>query len=498
MAHDVFISYSHKDKAVADAICARLEQDGVRCWYAPRDIVPGADWAASIIEAIRTSRAMVLVFTDYSNASQQVKREVNNAVSNGVTIVPFKLTDTLPTEGMQYYLSTVHWLDAMNLPLSQSVEQLNSLMQAILSGTKPDLSSYSAPPVQEKKPLPGWVAGLLSFVAVLLVGGAVLLPRYLSSRSSGDGAEATDALSGSAELAAVAVPAVGSADIQNPDDTGTLGNLQGNYQNGAIAASDGEWFYYSTGEGLYRMRLDGSEKTQLTDVACSYLGVIDGFVYYYASPSPGSEGIHRMGTDGSQDTVIYTGMLEDMRIVDERIYFKNSLDGLKLYSVAIGGGDVRCEGDTESLYYLTIWDGLMYWANDEDGRCLYRANLDGSEATKLTSSAVDSITVADGWIMYNDLGDYHLHMLEASTLEDHKLGLSGVYDPVISPYGIVGQDPTNSLKLCRTDLGGSAVNSVADVRADDICVCEGYVFFTNEDDGNVYMVDVYGENLTQL
>ena len=31
MAHDVFISYSKKDKAVADAICARLEQDGVRC-----------------------------------------------------------------------------------------------------------------------------------------------------------------------------------------------------------------------------------------------------------------------------------------------------------------------------------------------------------------------------------------------------------------------------------------------------------------------------------
>ena len=44
MAHDVFISYSHKDKAVADAIVARLEQDNCRCWYAPRDIAPGADW----------------------------------------------------------------------------------------------------------------------------------------------------------------------------------------------------------------------------------------------------------------------------------------------------------------------------------------------------------------------------------------------------------------------------------------------------------------------
>jgi len=503
MAHDVFISYSHKDKAVADAICARLEQGGARCWYAPRDIVPGADWAASIIEAIRTTKVMVLVFTDYANASQQVMREVSNAVSNSVTIVPFKLTESLPTEGMQYYLSTVHWLDALDRPLAQSVEQLNGLVQAILAGTTPDAASFAPSPERPRRELPSWAIGVLSFLAVLLVGGAILGPRILATRSSGDAAagegQAAEEASGDVALQAVAVPASGSADIQDPSNTGTLGNLQGNYQNGAIAASDGEWFYFRSSDGcLCKMRLDGSERTQLSDLKPSYIGVVDGYVYYYASPSAGSEGIHRMGTDGSHDTVIYTGMLEDMMIVGERIYFKNSLDGLKLYSVALAGGDVRCEGDAGSLYYLTIWDGLMYWANDDDGRCLYRASLDGGDATKLTSSAVDSITVADGWIMYNDLGDYHLHMLEAATLEDHKLALSGVYDPVISPYGIVGEDPTNSLKLCRADLGGSAVNAVADVQAEDICVCEGYVFFTNEDDGNVYMLDVYGENLTQL
>ncbi len=503
MAHDVFISYSHKDKAVADAICARLEQGGARCWYAPRDIVPGADWAASIIEAIRTTKVMVLVFTDYANASQQVMREVSNAVSNSVTIVPFKLTESLPTEGMQYYLSTVHWLDALDRPLAQSVERLNGLVQAILAGTTPDAASLAPPPEQPRRELPSWAIGVLSFLAVLLVGGVILAPRILATRSSGDAAagegQAAEESSGDVALQAVAVPASGSADIQDPDNTGTRGNLLGNYQNSGYAASDGEWFYFRAGDGfLWKMRLDGSERTQLNEEQSSYIGVIDGYVYYYGSSSAGTEGIRRMPTDGGQATTIYTGMLEDMMVVGERVYFKNSLDGLKLYSVALEGGDVRCEGDVTGLYYLTIWDGLMYWANDEDGRCLYRANLDGSDATKLTDSAVDSITVADGWIMYNDLGDYHLHMLEAATLEDHRLTLSGIYDPVISSWGIVGQDPANSLHLCRTDLGGSAVNPIVDVRADNMSVCEGYVFFTNEDDGNVYMVDIYGDNLTQL
>ncbi len=34
MAHDVFLSYSSKDKAVADAVCHALESDGVRVWMA--------------------------------------------------------------------------------------------------------------------------------------------------------------------------------------------------------------------------------------------------------------------------------------------------------------------------------------------------------------------------------------------------------------------------------------------------------------------------------
>lgn len=42
--HDVFISYSMKDKVVGDAVCATLEAKRIRCWIAPRDILPGQEW----------------------------------------------------------------------------------------------------------------------------------------------------------------------------------------------------------------------------------------------------------------------------------------------------------------------------------------------------------------------------------------------------------------------------------------------------------------------
>jgi hypothetical protein len=132
MAHDVFISYSHKDKAIADAICANLENAGVRCWIAPRDIAPGLDWPTAISKAIETSRIMVLVFSANSNASNDVSRELILAANNNLIIIPFKIDDIQPEPGKQYYLARTHWLDAMNPPTQEQINTLVSHVKAFL------------------------------------------------------------------------------------------------------------------------------------------------------------------------------------------------------------------------------------------------------------------------------------------------------------------------------------------------------------------------------
>ena len=132
MAHDVFISYSYKDKAIADAICANLEYAGVRCWIAPRDITPGLDWPTAISKAIEASRIMVLVFSANSNASNDVSRELILAANNNLIIIPFKIDDIQPEPGKQYYLARTHWLDAMNPPTQGQINTLVSHVKAFL------------------------------------------------------------------------------------------------------------------------------------------------------------------------------------------------------------------------------------------------------------------------------------------------------------------------------------------------------------------------------
>jgi hypothetical protein len=125
----VFVSYSLPDRETADAIVAHLEGAGTGCWVAPRDVAPGADWAAAIIDAIAAARLMVLVFSASANRSPQVRREVERAVHRGVTVVPFRIEDVLPERSLEYFLSTQHWLDAFPPPMEPYYARLLRYVQ---------------------------------------------------------------------------------------------------------------------------------------------------------------------------------------------------------------------------------------------------------------------------------------------------------------------------------------------------------------------------------
>jgi TIR domain/Sel1 repeat len=136
MAHEVFISHSAKDKTIADAVCAMLESEGVRCWIAPRDVTPGMEWGRCIIEAIRQARIMVLVFTSSANASHQIRREVERAVNHDIVILPFRVENVMPDESLEYFIGNVHWLDALTPPLEAHLRSLAGTIKMLLV-TKP-------------------------------------------------------------------------------------------------------------------------------------------------------------------------------------------------------------------------------------------------------------------------------------------------------------------------------------------------------------------------
>ncbi|MFZ0282260.1 MAG: TIR domain-containing protein [Bacteroidales bacterium] len=132
MTHDVFISYSSLDKTAAETVCSILEQNGLSCWIAPRDITPGLDFAESIIDGIKSSKLFILVYSTNSNNSKQVIREVDRAVHTGLPVINLRLDDVPLSKQLEYYLSSVHWLDAMTPPLEEHMKTLSGVVLCLL------------------------------------------------------------------------------------------------------------------------------------------------------------------------------------------------------------------------------------------------------------------------------------------------------------------------------------------------------------------------------
>jgi hypothetical protein len=145
MDFDIFISYSSKDKPAADAACAVLEASGIRCWIAPRDVTPGGEYGATIVEAIERAKAMVLIFSSSANQSAQIRREIERAVKKGVTIIPIRIEEVEPTQSMEYFLGAIHWLDALTPPLERHLQHLAETIKAMLAA-KAALAGETAEP----------------------------------------------------------------------------------------------------------------------------------------------------------------------------------------------------------------------------------------------------------------------------------------------------------------------------------------------------------------
>ena len=126
MAHEIFISYAAEDKSVADAVCYAIESSGIQCWYAPRDVTYGQDFEEAIVDAICASRLIILIVSANSNTSSHVKREVQNACTEGVTVpvLPFRVQDVELNKALRYYIGSVHWLDAVTPPLQSHLQRL--------------------------------------------------------------------------------------------------------------------------------------------------------------------------------------------------------------------------------------------------------------------------------------------------------------------------------------------------------------------------------------
>jgi serine/threonine protein kinase/tetratricopeptide (TPR) repeat protein len=132
----VFISYSSANRPVAEAACESLEKNGIRCWIAPRNVDPGVPYAGQIIQGLRESKAVVLLFSDQANRSANVLREIEFATDQRLPILSLRLDGTVMSDDLAYYLRVVHWHDVSGRNSDpERVADLSSQVSKLLATT---------------------------------------------------------------------------------------------------------------------------------------------------------------------------------------------------------------------------------------------------------------------------------------------------------------------------------------------------------------------------
>lgn len=110
--HHIFISFSTLDAEKAESVCKRLESEGLRCWISLRDVKPGENYQAAIVQAIQSAKIMVLVFSANANSSDEISKELSLASAFKVNVIPLRTVDARPTGAFLYELATRQWIDA--------------------------------------------------------------------------------------------------------------------------------------------------------------------------------------------------------------------------------------------------------------------------------------------------------------------------------------------------------------------------------------------------
>jgi formylglycine-generating enzyme required for sulfatase activity len=144
MAARLFISYASEDASIADGIRSGLEQAGVVCWIAPRDIEPGTSFPAAITAAIDSCSAQVLLLTAQSNASRHVLSEVEHAFNAGKPIIAVLIGKITPSPDLQYFISTTHWFDADETFDDADLTRLKTDIEKLLAGERVRLDEQNS------------------------------------------------------------------------------------------------------------------------------------------------------------------------------------------------------------------------------------------------------------------------------------------------------------------------------------------------------------------
>lgn len=129
---EVFVSYTTADKAVADSIVTYLENHGIDCFIAPRDIEGGVNYAKRLVKALTDCLLVILVSSERINNSDHVLNEVEIMIDKKIPVLPVFIEEFELNDELRYYIGRKQRIMAVDNEFSTYLPVILSSVEDLL------------------------------------------------------------------------------------------------------------------------------------------------------------------------------------------------------------------------------------------------------------------------------------------------------------------------------------------------------------------------------
>lgn len=272
-----------------------------------------------------------------------------------------------------------------------------------------------------------------------------------------------------------------------------------------------DWIYYintSDDWRLYKIRTDGTERTKVSDdFPGNYFLISDGWVYYDDIPN----GSYKIKSDGTQKTKISDEAINTVSVQGDWIYYYSDLE---LYKMRLDGSDssvvipftILPEPDSiPKLDGFTVQGQWVYYISKDSNICKVRP--DGSENTVLAEMNKDSLvpnqlpTVNNEWVYYND-GDGFYRKLHRVRIDGQGkflfLNATG-FDYQVNGDWLYYANNVKGNNLYRIKADGTQNQQLNKQQSADILIINDWIYYRNcYDNQSLYKMKLDGSENTKL
>lgn len=250
----------------------------------------------------------------------------------------------------------------------------------------------------------------------------------------------------------------GCSTSNNSPTTPEMGNSSGNIHNMGIAAKQGDWVYFNSGEALYKEKSDGSERTLILNAHTTSINVANDWIYYVDVNDGGK--ILKSKTDGTGSTILNEPTAEfgsalNIHVVGEWIYFLTGFNEVSDFPIL---NKMKTDGTEKTVIGNNAWSinvvgDWIYYTDTSDGWKVYKMKTDGTGITELSKESAKDMNVYEEWIYYVDNRDY---------------------------------------KIYKMKIDGTGVVKLSDDRASTLNVSDGWIFYTTDNEEILYKMKLDG------